>query len=93
MKQKNKTKIYKYNGCVAQLVMQWSFKSQSDRFKSFRTHQNKGVGCAKMAKKIRIKIEQSKKPGIRIPIPRPGCSFKDKSKYSRKVKHKNGVRY
>jgi len=46
-----------------------------------------------MAKKIRIKIEQSKKPGIRVPIPRPGCSFKDKSKYSRKVKHKNGVSY
>lgn len=33
--------------------------------------------------------KKDKKPNLgRIPIPRPGSSHKDKSKYSRKKKHK-----
>ena len=35
-----------------------------------------------------MKKEKNPYLKIRKPIPRPGCEFKDKSKYSRKKKHK-----
>ena len=43
-------------------------------------------------RKFTIKIRTDKKPNIRIPVPRPGQVFKDKKKYTRKVKHKNNER-
>jgi hypothetical protein len=44
-------------------------------------------------KKIKIKIDSDamdQKKGIRIPTTGSGQSFKDKSKYSRRKKHKKG---
>jgi hypothetical protein len=39
-----------------------------------------------------MKKEKPKKWPGRVPIPRPGTAFKDKSKYSRKKKHKRNWR-
>lgn len=37
----------------------------------------------------RKKIKGDNKIVIRVPVPKPGIKMKDKSKYSRKVKHAN----
>lgn len=45
-----------------------------------------------MAKiKFQIKVENKKKPGIRIPTAPCSFSFKDKKRYNRTVKHKKGL--
>ena len=48
-----------------------------------------------MSTKFKIEIKKSvseQKKSIRIPTAPKGFTFKDKSKYNRKVKHKQGVR-